>query len=457
MLNLNGPKDVEFCDGLSRRDFMKVGGLGVMGLSMAELLAAEQARAGTKREMSCIVLFLVGAPSHIDTWDMKPDAAAEIRGPFRPIQSNVSGIELCEHFPLMANMADKFALIRSVYHKEAPIHETGHQLMQTGYLFRGGTEYPNYGSVIAKLRGAQSELPPYVVMPTQIGNTGVSVPHGQNAGFLGAEFDPYFLNADPAAADFRTTDLAPAQSLDPARLKNRTELVTAVDDVQRRFESGLAVDTTSANHAKALATVFSPEAKRAFDIAAEPDPLRDRYGRNTFGQSCLLARRLVERGVRLATVNMFDTVFNETTWDCHANGGSLAVTLDDYKTTLCPMLDLAYTALIEDLYQRGMLDSTLVIAMGEFGRTYKLNSRGGRDHWPNVWSIAMAGGGVRGGQVIGSSDKYGAEPKDRPVHPSEIAATVYHAFGIDPATQLAGPNDRQVAVTEAKPVLELFG
>jgi uncharacterized protein (DUF1501 family) len=452
MLNLNGPKDVEFCDGLSRRDFIKVGGLGVMGLSMAELLA-EQAKAGSKRDMSCIVLFLVGGPSHIDTWDPKPNAPAEIRGPFQPMHTNVPGIEICEHFPRMAQMMDRVALIRSVYHKEAPIHETGHQLMQTGYLFRGGTEYPNMGSVIGKLRGSGSELPPCVVVPKAIGNTGVNVPHGQSAGFLGSEFDALCLNADPAAADYNSAELSPLQSVDPARLSSRSELIGVVDSAQRAFEKSRPAATA---RDQALNTIFSTEAKSAFDIVAEKEAIRDHYGRNTFGQSCLLARRLVERGVRLVNVNMFDTVFNATTWDCHANGGSLAVTLDDYKDTLCPMLDVAYTALLEDLYQRGMLDTTLVIAMGEFGRTYKINSRGGRDHWPGVWSVLFAGGGVRGGQMIGSSDKHGAEPKDRPVHASEIAATVYHSFGLDLATTLIGPQDRQVPVTEAKPIVELF-
>jgi hypothetical protein len=456
MLTLNGPKDVEFCDGLNRRDFMKVGSLGVMGLGVAELLSAEQAAAAARREMKCIVLFLVGGPSHIDTFDMKPDAAAEVRGPFRPIGTNVPGVRICEHFPLMAEMADKFAIVRSVYHKEAPIHETGHQLMQTGHLFRGGTEYPHFGSVIAKLRGGCGELPPYVVAPRPIGNTGVNVPHGQSAGFLGAEFDPFYLNADPSTAGFKPLELSLARGLDPARLTSLREIADVVDDAQRRLDE--VVRTARADRAmeRAVAATFSPEAKRAFDVAAEDDAVRDRYGRNTFGQSCLLARRLVERGTRLVTVNMFDTVFNEITWDCHANGGSLAVTLDDYKRTLCPMLDAAYTALLGDLYDRDLLDSTLVIAMGEFGRTYKLNSRGGRDHWPGVWSVLFAGGGVRGGQVIGSSDKNGAEPKDRPVHASEIAATVYHSFGIDLATPLPGPNEKSVAVTKAKPIAELF-
>src|SRR5262249_6374700 len=200
----------------------------------------------------------------------------------------------------------------------------------------------------------------------------------------------------------------------------------------------------------------SPEAKRAYDLEAEPESVRERYGRNTFGQSCLLARRLVQHGVRLVTVNMFDTVFGQVTWDCHANGGDLNSTLDDYRDTLCPMLDQAYTALLDDLIGLGLFDTTLVACMGEFGRTPKLNSRNGRDHWPGGWSVLMAGGGVRGGQVIGSSDRHGSEPKDRPIHAAEIAATMYHALGLDPRTCLLGPDGRPVPLVDAEPVWELF-
>src|SRR5205823_10647728 len=225
--------------------------------------------------------------------------------------------------------------------------------------------------------------------------------------------------------------------VDPARLKTRKDLLDALDSAHRAFDA--TEDSRSRDNAydQAFGMIFAEKAKKAFDIAAESEALRARYGRNTFGQSCLLARRLLENGVRLVTVNMFDTVFNEITWDCHADGGSLAVRLDDYKETLCPMFDTAYTALLEDLKQRGTLDNTLVVAMGEFGRTPQLNPRGGRDHWPGVWSVLFAGAGVRGGQVIGSSDKTGAEPKDRPVTPAEVAATVYHALGIAPSTTLS--------------------
>jgi hypothetical protein len=435
MLHLEGNKGVTFCDGLTRRDFLRAGALGggAVGLTLADLAAGND----RGNDVNCILLFLVGGPGQLDTWDLKPAAPAEVRGPFNPIRTNVPGVHVCEHFPRMARMADRYAILRSVHHNEAPIHETGHQLMQTGHVFRGGREHPHYGSVLSHVRGPRpGGLPPFVVLPAPIGNTGVSVSHGQTAGYLGAGHEPFLLRGDPA------------------RLPSRTALVAAVDRAQRTFDATEDSGCDSAAE-KAFGLLFSAGTKRAFDIAAEKPELRARYGPNTFGQSCLLARRLIEHGVRLVTVNMFDTVFNEITWDCHADGGSLAVRLEDYKDVLCPMFDAAYTALLEDLRQRGLLESTLVLAMGEFGRTPQLNARGGRDHWPGVWSILFAGGGVRGGQVVGSSDRHGAEPKDRPATPAEVAATVYRGLGIDRGTHLPGP-EGPLPLTEAEPVEELF-
>ncbi len=431
MLNFEGGKGVRFCDGLTRRDFLKVGALsaGAVALSLTDLHAAERSK-----DVNCILLFLVGGPSQLDTWDLKPDAPDNVRGPFRPIRTNVPGVEICEHFPLMAKTADRYAILRSVHHKAAPIHETGHQMMQTGFLFRGGQEYPHYGSVISHLRGRRPDgLPPFVVLPAPIGATGVSVSHGQTAGYLDARHGPLVLRGDPA------------------RLNTRTELIDVVDAAHRAFDKTANADANDAFH-----LVFAEKAKKAFDVTAETDGLRSRYGRNTFGQSCLLARRLVEHGVRFVTINMFDTVFNEITWDAHADGGSLAVRLDDYKEALCPMFDRAYTALLDDLKQRGMLDTTLVLAMGEFGRTPQLNPRGGRDHWPGVWSVLFAGAGVRGGQVVGASDKIGGEPKDRPVTPAEVAASVYYGLGVNLNARLPGPENRPTPIAEAQPIEELF-
>jgi uncharacterized protein (DUF1501 family) len=444
MLQFESEQSVQACDRVSRRDFLRVGALsaGAVGLSLADLNFL-QARGHSHGEVNCILLFLVGGPSQLDTWDLKPDAPAEIRGPFRPIRTNVPGVAIGECFPLMARMADRYALVRSVHHDAAPIHETGHQLMQTGKLFRGGLEHPHYGAVLSHLRGPRAGgTPPFVVVPGPVGNTGVSVSHGQTAGYLGPTAAPLFVRA--------------AGSVDPSRLEHRTALVDAVDALESGFEACVESAPPDTDTLAAIAETFSAPTKQALDIASERDDVRARYGMNTFGQSCLLARRLVERGTRLATVNMFDTVFNAITWDCHADGGSLPATLDDYRDTLCPVFDGAYTALLEDLKQRGMLETTLVVAMGEFGRTPQLNTRGGRDHWPGCWTIVFAGGGVRGGQVIGASDASGAEPADRPVTPAQVAATVYRALGVDLHTQLAGPDGRPIALVEAAPVEELF-
>jgi uncharacterized protein (DUF1501 family) len=429
MLQFENDTGVEFCDGLTRRDFLRAGALsaGAIGLTLAEMA---QARPNPAHDLNCIILFLVGGPSHLDTFDLKPGAPVEVRGPFRPIQTRAGGVEICEHFPRLAQRADRVALVRSVHHDEAPIHETGHQLMQTGRLFRGGQEHPHYGAVLSHLRGQREPgAPVSVVLPSTVGNTGVSISHGQSAGYLDASHLPFVIEADPARLDGR-------------------QLLAAVDAAHRAHDAGLMQPDAS--------QVFSANAKKAFELSKESDDLRRTYGKNTFGQSCLLARRLIEGGVRLATVNMFESVFDRVTWDCHADGGGLATTLDDYRDVLCPMFDQAYAALLDDLNERGLLESTLVLAMGEFGRTPKLNPRGGRDHWPGCWSVLFAGAGVRGGQVVGSSDRIGSEPRERPVKPAEIAATVYHALGLNPHQTLTGPNGQFLPLADAEPIRELF-
>jgi hypothetical protein len=458
MLQFEGKKAIEFCDGLTRRDFLRVGALsaGAVGLSLADYYQLQRASAAKhSNDVNCIFLFLVGGPSHLDTFDLKPNARDNVRGPFRPIKTNVPGMEICEHFPLMARIADRYTIVRSVHHHEAPIHETGHQLMQTGRLFRGGQEHPHFGSVVSHLKGRREYgVPPFAVVPFPVGNTGVSVGHGQTAAYLGEKHNPYVSPGD-GIAGIRIADDDCVGGVDPARLSDRTSLLNAVDDVQRTFDSNDNMPIVDASR-QAFSELFSARAKSAFDIAAEKDDLRARYGGNTFGQSCLLARRLVEQGVRFVTVNMFDTVFNEITWDCHADGGSLAVRLDDYKETLCPMFDQAYSALLDDLSQRGLLANTLVVAMGEFGRTPLLNPRGGRDHWPGCWSVLFAGANVKCGQVVGSSDRTGAEPKDRPVNPADLAATIYKAMGINLGTRLPGPQNQSLSLVEGAPVSELL-
>ncbi len=434
MLHLEGNRGVRSCEGLSRRDFLRVGtlGAGALSLTLADLARAQAGRS----EARCILLFLVGGPGQLDTWDLKPEAPSTVRGPFRPIATSAAGVQICEHFPRMARLAQHYAVVRTIHHSAAPIHETGQQLLQTGRLARAGIEHPHYGAVLSSLRGPRAAgVPPWVVLPSPIGNTGVSVDQGQSAGYLGSDHEPIVLRGDPA------------------RLDDGRAILAAVDEAHRSCDATLDPDPATG---AAYDRLFSPQAKRALDLSEESPSARRRYGTHTFGQSCLLARRLVEQGVRLVTVNMFETVFNQLTWDCHADGGALATTLEDYRDTLCPMFDQAYSALLEDLHGRGLLEDTLVMATGEFGRTPHLNPRGGRDHWPACWSALFAGGGVRGGQVIGSSDSLGGEPRDRPVTPAEVAATVYHALGLDPRTTLRGPDGQRLPLADEAPIAELF-
>ena len=424
MLDLHSNRGVEFCDGLTRRDFFKAGAIaaGSVSLTLADLSRLHAAR--KSNDLNCILLFMVGGPSQLETFDPKPNAPDGVRGPFAAIRTNVSGIELSEHLPRMAGIADKFAIVRSVHHTSAPIHETGHQMMQTGRLFRDGQEHPHYGSMLSYLGGSRvGGMPASVILPQAIENTGVSISHGQGAGYLGAAHEPVCLTAQ-------------------------------IDEAHRRFE--VSAPDLDPHQVGAFARLFSGKPKQAFDLSREQDRLRSRYGWNQFGQSCLMARRLIESGVRLATVNMFDTVFNKVTWDCHADGGTLATTLDDYRTVLCPMFDAAYATLLEDLDDRGLLANTLVLAMGEFGRTPRLNPRGGRDHWTGCWSVLFAGAGIQGGQVVGASDAWAAEPSDRPIDPSQIAATVYKVLGFDPAMRIPGPDGHSMPLADGEPIRELL-
>ncbi len=457
MIRWEAPKAVHFCDGFRRRDFLHAGSLSFLGLTLADLFRMEARGAVTPgKAKSCILLFLVGGPSQHDTFDPKPDAPAEIRGPFRAIKTRTDGLRFTEILPLTAQQSHRFAVLRSVYHTASAIHETGHQMMQTGRLFQGGIEYPHMGSVYARLMGPNGELPPHVLLPTAIGNTGVAVPHGQSAGFLSKVYDPFVLNADPSTDHFEVPDMLPPNYLATGRVDRRRSLHTMMDEVVRYYDSNEDARLLDASFQQAYTLMSSPSARKAFSLADEPVEVRDRYGKNRFGQSCLLARRLVEGGVRFVTVNMFDTVFNEVTWDSH--GSKPFSPISGYRDLVGPMFDRAYATLLEDLQSRGLLEETLVLAMGEFGRTPKINPAGGRDHWPGVWSILLAGGGVQGGRVVGSSDDIGAQPKERPTSPAEVVATVYHALGVSLDTELPGSQGRPTRVVDngVEPVMELF-
>jgi hypothetical protein len=328
--------------------------------------------------------------------------------------------------------------------------------MMTGRDEIGDNQAPHTGSVIARVFGPQGNLPTSIILPTKIGNTGGPSINGQEARYLGSGYAPFFLGADPARSNFKVANLTPAQGQNDFRISARRDLLKQLDTLQRRTESSTTLNRDTA-YARAFNLLTSPEAKSAFDLAKEPEKVRDTYGRNRLGQSCLMARRLIERGTRYVTVNHFDTVFSIACWDMHANGGSLNNTYKDYENLLCPQFDQAYSALIDDLEQRGLLKDTVVAVLTEFGRTPKLNARGGRDHYPNAWTNFLCGGNIRGGQVIGSSDRLGAAPHDYPLKPPRVIASIYKGMGIDlETTMMPGPGSRPIRLIDAEPIPELF-
>ncbi|MDB6034140.1 MAG: hypothetical protein JWM16_4478 [Verrucomicrobiales bacterium] len=458
MLKVTGRGSLTTCDGITRRDFLQVGALGAIGLTLSKYAALQAMGAVPKGkdDKACIMIFNLGAPSQIDTWDMKPDAPREIRGPFKPIRTNNPDIQISEIFPLHAKIADKFSLVRTCYHTAAAVHDTGHQMMQTGRLFTGGINTPHAGCALEFLKGRKTELPAHVILPEPMGPTGGNMPHGQEGGFLGKAYDPFVLNADPSKKDFKVPDLLPPSDIGEMRLERRRELREIVDEKVKNFEASEGAKLMDANFASAYRLMTSSRAREAFDLTKEPMKVRERYGMTRFGQSCLLARRLVEAGVRFVTINTFITVFDEITWDIH--GSKPFTSIEGMKNIVAPMYDQGYSALIEDLHQRGMLDSTMVCNLAEFGRTPKINPAGGRDHWPQCWTVYFAGGGVKGGRVVGKSDDIGAYPAERPVKPSEIVATIYHSLGLDLTTELRGPGGRPFPLVDygTQAIRELF-
>ena len=458
MLNV-GRESVPLCDGVSRRSFLQAGTAGLATMMLPNLVRMEAAGAvdnSKSRIRNCITIFLVGSPGQLDTWDMKPDAPAEVRGKFKPTATNVPGIQICEHFPFMAKNMDKVALIRSLHHRTGATHENGQRWMMTGHDFNADSVKPHVGSVISRVFGSKGDLPANIILPGPIGNTGAGPLHGQTAGHLGSAHEPFFLNADTALPNFKVGDLEVPPGESASRLEARKQLISQIDELQRRTET-TSTRMHDASYDRAFRLLTSTAAKKAFDLSLETDKLRDRYGRNTFGQSCLLARRLIEAGVRYTTVNHFDTVFNLSCWDMHADGGGLNNTYLDYERHLCPQFDWALSALIEDLEDRGLLQETVVAVLSEFGRTPRLNPKGGRDHYPAAWTNFLCGGSIKGGQVIGSTDKTGSRPHDFPVEPPQILASIYKGMGIDlDTTMMPGPGDRPVRLVEAEPIRQLF-
>jgi len=362
----------------TRREFLKTGAIAAAAIGLPELTKPARAEVPIRKSpaKSCIFINLVGGPSQLDTWDPKPDAASNIRGPFSPIRTTVPGVQFSELFPKMAANAHRFSLLRGMHHTAPPIHETGFQLLNTGHLFRDGPERPSLGAVVGHLRQTEEYNPfDWIVSPYQEVSTGVNVSHGQGEGWLSSQ----------------------------------TPMYQTWDD-------------------------------------NNPD----------FYEDLLQAAHSASNGTHFVTMNMYDTVFDKVSWDCHADRGSLATDLNDYNSTVAPMFDAGFTLLLDYLEEMGTLEQTLVVATGEFGRTPKLNSNGGRDHWAGCWTALLAGGGVQGGRVIGASDAIGTEPKDRPVTPQEFVATIYHALGIAPNATIPGPDGTPVPVYPGNPVHELF-
>jgi hypothetical protein len=409
---------------------------------------------------SVILLFLSGGPAHQDMWDLKPDAPEEIRGTFRPIATNVPGIAICEHLPRMARLADRYAIVRSVTHLQSNHPAAAYWMMIGSPIQRPSNEAgamsrldrPHPGSALARVLGpTPTSVPPFVMLPEAMQPNGPER-SGQHAGFLGAAFDPYRINSDPNLADFSPGALQLPPDLTPLRLGDRRSLLGALEAQRGLHDCGESPEDFETQYSRAFDLIASPATRRAFDLDAEPAAVRDRYGRHVFGQSVLLARRMVEAGVRLVHVN----------WVRHDNGkggqgyDTHSKHLEWARTELLPPTDAAFASLVEDLEARGLLDETLVIMMGEFGRTPRFNDAGGRDHWPQCFSVVMAGGGIRGGQVHGSSDKIAAYPASDPVTPGDLIATLYHCLGVDPRTLIHDMQDRPYVLADGEPLSTLL-
>jgi hypothetical protein len=452
MLHLLTNKPGSLCDRVSRRDWLQLGGLGLLGLNLPALLRAEDTRLapagrGEKKRQarSCILLFLAGGPSHLDMWDMKPAAPAEIRGEFKPIATTVPGVQLCEHLPRLARHAHRFALVRSARHGVSNAHWAATYLALTGEdrgdftvaIGPGPRDYPALGSVLTHLRPPERNIVPFVSLPyvTAEGAGGPPQP-GIYGGWLGRTYDPLIITRDPNAPAFGIPDLTLSADVQPARLDGRRGLLGQLSGRLDALERSGSARLMDVYQQRAFALLTSDATRRAFDLSGEPPRLRDAYGRNIYGQSVLLARRLVEAGTRMVTLKWAPDA--NATWDTH--GQNFA----KLKNELLPQLDASLASLLEDLEGRGLLDETLVVCMGEFGRTPKVNAQAGRDHWPRCYSLLLAGGGVRGGMVFGKSDRIGSDPAENPVTPHDLIATFYSLLGIAPETELPDQLGRPV-------------
>jgi hypothetical protein len=427
----------KFCDGLARRDMLRLGvaGFGAGAFGLPDLLAARESKGNTTdKDVSLIILFLKGGLSTIDTLDLKPNAPAEFRGDFRPADTVVPGMQIVDLLPRAAKQADKYSLLRSFTHQNSGHGQADHYML-TGYHPRPGfnpslkpnNQRPAYGAMMAHKLGPKGSVPPYVCLPKMHASGG--------SAYLGSAAAPFVVESDPSAPNFKVPDLVPPPAIDANRLDDRKGLLSTIDRFRKsaEIEANSGVKTLTTFQRKAFELISSAATKSAFDINQESVNLRDEYGRHSLGQSCLMARRLVEAGVRCVTID-------HTNWDTHYNNFRVL------KNDLLPQLDSGMTTLFRDLDDRGMLESTMVLVMGEFGRTPRVNKHAGRDHWGPSNTVLLGGGGVQGGRVVGATNSRGEKPAADPISPEDLAATVYRCVGIDPEELFYTAEGRPVKV-----------
>jgi Protein of unknown function (DUF1501) len=433
---MRGTPSREPCRGPSRREVLRIGTLGFLGLGLGDWFRlralAGRGADGSPRAKSCILIWQAGGPSHLDTFDPKPGATADVRGEFKPIATSVPGLSISEVFPNLAKVMNKVTLIRSMTSPESDHDRAAHHMM-TGYRPSPALVYPGYGSVLSKTReSTRGMMPPFVAVP--------EAPLFGSSGYLTPAYDPFTVAGDPNTPGFRVANLTPPDKLTLERLLRRRDMVKSLDDFAHDVAETPLTSSRDQFAQRAYSLLTSSTAQSAFKIQEEPEKVRDKYGRTTAGQACLLARRLVEAGVSFVTVN--DRGSNQLGWDTHAQN------FPAIKNTLAPPIDKGLSALLEDLSERGLLETTLVVMMGEFGRTPKINPNAGRDHHGRANSVILFGAGVPGGFVLGKTDAQGDSPIDRPVTPNDLASVLYHKLGVDPETKFDAPDGRPIRIVE---------
>ena len=429
----------QYCDRVTRRDVLQAGMLGGAALSWANFLQLDAAGDSSKRGRNAIFIFLTGGQSHIDTWDLKPDAG-DMKGEFESIETAVPGFQICEHMPFLAQQADKYVILRNVSHTQGA-HSPGQRYLQTGNRKIPSLEYPDYGAVVAKEHRAPRGIPSYVLLPGGGSNSAT-----YSSGYLGVANGPFTALGDPNEKNYSVRALATPAGSTLAEVEARRKLLARVDTAFTGSDIRSAeLDGMNKSYQQAFEILQSTAVRKAFEIERESQTRRERYGRTLFGQSCLLARRLVEAGTRCVSIYTGG-------WDTHQNN------FTDLKNSLLPPWDQGLAALIEDLHDSGLLENTVVWCTGEFGRTPKINDMGaGRDHWPRAMSMLFAGCGIQGGKVIGQTDKTASEPIDEPYSPDDAAASFYHAIGIDNHKEYHTPDGRPIMIVQqGTPISELW-